>query len=55
MKVVYPAPDETLWQIAKRYGTPLARVIQLNRLGTDVAESPDNTHSLDGIAALLIG
>lgn len=55
LKVVYPAPGETLWQIAKRYGTPLDRVVSLNRLGADAAESPDHTHSLDGIAALLIG
>lgn len=50
--VCYPAKDDTLWSIAKKYHRPVNSVADLNTLpGAASADSPD---SLAGVAYLLV-
>jgi hypothetical protein len=50
--ICFPAPDDTLWSVAKRYHAPLAALTAANNLptGADVS-SPE---SLDGAGYLIV-
>lgn len=48
----YPAPNDTLWSVAKRYMRPISAVSAGNPLPT--ADSPDSPESLKGIKYLLV-
>ena len=51
---VYPEGDETLWDIAKRYGVSPATVARQNGLPDGAEDLPDAPNSLDGVVRLLI-
>ncbi|MBO5788480.1 MAG: LysM peptidoglycan-binding domain-containing protein [Clostridia bacterium] len=50
----YLKDGDTLWGIAKRYHTPLDRIIDANDLPEDALDEPDQTYTLDGYSRLLI-
>ncbi|MBQ9773072.1 MAG: hypothetical protein IJW30_00225 [Clostridia bacterium] len=50
--ICYPAPDDTLWSVAKRYHRAVSDITSANPIaGSPVADAPD---SLDGIHYLLV-
>jgi len=51
MELCYPAPDETLWDVAARYGVSPARIAADNGIE---GEAPGRRDSLDGVRWLLI-
>ena len=51
--ICYPASDESLWSVAKRYRTPIRTLAALNNLSG--AADPASPLSLDGISFLMIG
>ena len=51
---VYPDGNETLWEIARRYGVPPEKVARENGLADGVARTPDSPTALDGVVRLLI-
>lgn len=52
--VVYPESDDTLFSIAKRYQVSYAELARINGLPESSIESPNGTHSIDGITHLII-
>ena len=50
--ICYPSRDDSLWSVAKRYGAPLSRIIELN--GLSDTSSPDSTGSIEGAGHLVI-
>ena len=50
--VCYPAGDDTLWSVAKRYGAALDDLRATNKLSSDI--SPDNASSLEKINFLIV-
>ncbi len=50
--ICYPTKDDSVWSVAKRYGTPLKRVVENNGLSIDVAF--DSVDSLDGVHHLTV-
>ena len=50
--ICYPAKDDSVWSVAKRYGTPLKRVIENNGLSLDMAS--DSADSLNGVHHLTV-
>jgi hypothetical protein len=50
--ICYPERDESLWSVAKRYGTPIKNVISANKL-SDTANL-DGKESLSGVKYLMI-
>lgn len=50
--VCFPTESDSLWSVAKRYGTPLSSVTQANMLSD--TGSPDSADSLDGASYLII-
>ena len=52
MVVCYPAGDDTLWSVAKRYGAELNGLRTCNKLSSDV--SPDAAESLKKVNFLVI-
>ena len=51
VELYYPAPGQTLWDVAKHYGIPPEALAELNALPCD---APDDAHSLAGKSFLLI-
>ena len=49
--VCFPAPDDTLWSVAKRYHAPMAMLTVANDLP---AADPDDKSALDGIGYLIV-
>ncbi len=52
MLICYPGADDTLWSVAKRYGVPVERLEQGNRLSGD--RRADDRASLVGVRCLVI-
>ena len=52
MVVCYPASDDTLWSVAKRYGAELSGLRACNKLPSDI--SPDAAESLKKVNFLVI-
>lgn len=50
--ICYPSSEDTLWSVAKRYGTPMQILVNMNEISKDI--SPDSKSSLDGIKYLMI-
>ena len=50
--ICYPAPDDTLWSVAKRYGATVNQLMRNNKLPTD--KSADSESSLDGVKYLIV-
>lgn len=50
-KIAYPAPDETLWDISKRYFADPVRIAKANGIK---ASAPDAADSLNGIKYIII-
>ena len=51
---VYPDGNETLWDIARRYGVPPEKIARENGLPEGASDAPDLPTSLDGVVRLLI-
>lgn len=52
MLLCYPAADDTLWSVAKRYSVPIDRLEQNNRIGGE--RRADDSASLAGVHCLVI-
>ena len=53
--ICFPAPDDTLWSVAKRYHKPLAHLTGINTLPAQAqAAAADSTASLAGVNYLLV-
>ncbi len=50
--ICFPAPDDTLWSVAKRYNAPLAPLAAANGLAS--LSTPDDAASLDGVGYLIV-
>lgn len=52
--VCYPAPTESVWSVAKRYHTPVAKLAEINSLPVLAPEAEDTPESLGGIKFLIV-
>ncbi len=52
--VVYPEEGETLWSLAKRVSSTPAALCRLNQLELPIGEDLNTTHSLNGVAYVLV-
>ena len=50
--ICYPAHNDTLWSVAKRYGATVNQLMRNNKLPTD--KSADSESSLDGVKYLIV-
>lgn len=50
--VFYPSSTDSIWDVAKKYSTTVAELVETNKL--TVSQSPDDTGTLDGIKYLII-
>ena len=50
--VFYPSSTDSIWDVAKKYSTTVAELVETNKL--TVSQSPDDTSTLDGIKYLII-
>ena len=50
--ICYPTSDDSLWSIAKRYGTTVSEIIKNNRISTDAQY--DTKESLGGMKYLIV-
>lgn len=52
--ICFPAPNDTLWTVAKRYHAPLAALSAANTLTPAASAAPDAEDSLEGIGYLIV-
>ena len=50
--ICFPAADDTLWSVAKRYSAPLPSLAAAN--GLTAVSSPDAADSLSGVKYLIV-
>ncbi len=50
--ICYPSHQDSLWSVAKRYGTTVSALSDMNKLTP--SRSPDNENTLDGVKYLII-
>ena len=50
--ICFPASDDTLWSVAKRYNAPLTALALVNGLSS--AAEPDSEDSLEGARYLIV-